>query len=382
MIPTAIPNVGDSERRNLNACIDTGMVSSVGQFVTEFEEKLCATSGATAAVATSSGTTALAIALLAAGIKADEYVFCPDFTFIATANAISHIGAHPILIDVKSDDWTLCPRTLSAFIDTRCAVVDGRLTLKQDGRAITGIVPVLTMGHPVDLASINRIAREHKLTIVLDAAAALGAASDGQRLGEMECAASTLSFNGNKTFTCGGGGAVLTSNEEVARLARHLSTTAKVGDKFDHDMVGYNFRMTNLQAAVGCGQIDRCDEFLSTKRRIYERYRDGLADIQNVTPFPVMPGAQSAHWLSGFFLSGDDVDAQSLFAEFSAKGIGVKEFWRPMHIQKPYRSSPQSAVTVSSSIYQRIIVLPCSTSITDSELDFVIETTRSLLQSA
>lgn len=381
MIPTAIPNVGEAERRNLNACIDTGMVSSVGQFVTEFEDKLCGNSGANFAIATSSGTTALSVALLAAGINSGDYVFCPDFTFIATPNAISHFGAFPIFIDANIDDWTICPIRLSEFIDENCFFTGGYLRLKENGKKISGILPVLTMGHPVNLKALNEIATRYRLKIVQDAAAALGAECDGQQLGDMNCAASTLSFNGNKTFTCGGGGAILTKREDVAQLARHLSSTAKVGDKYDHDMVGYNFRMTNLQAAVGCGQIDRYDEFLASKRRIYETYRDSLMDIEFVSAFPVMSSVRSAHWLSGFFIEKNTVDPKALFKKFYENGISVKEFWRPMHLQKPYQNAPKSAVPVSMSIFERIVVLPCSTSISNTELEFVIDKTRSILLS-
>lgn len=376
MISLAIPNLTGNEKKYLDNCIDTTFVSSVGQYVTEFEKMVAEATGSSVAVATSAGTTAIHAALTAVGVKHDDLVIVPTFTFIASANAVRHCGADPWLMDVSEEDWCLDPDLVQAEIEKCCEWrADGRLYHKERGQRIAALMPVYTLGNVPDMDKFRAIADEYKMPLIVDAACAIGATYKGKPLGQL-ADLSTLSFNGNKTITCGGGGAVVGTDEKLLAHVRHLTTTARVWPDYDFDEVGFNYRMTNIQAAVGVAQMERLQSFIERKRFVRKYYEENLADWankQNISFFPTTNG--SSCWFSGIVLpTGNKLEeAKKLCAEFKEKGIEARSFWKPVHLQKPYADCPKSEVDVAEGLWQRIVTLPCSTGIMDKDLGVVVE---------
>lgn len=369
MIPLAVPNLTGNEKKYLDDCIDTTFVSSVGEYVNRFEQMVADATGSRFAVATSSGTTGIHVALTAAGVKRDDLVIIPTFTFIASANAVKHCGADPWLMDISLDNWCLDPKLVRSEIEKHCEKHTDGLYHKDTGRRVAAIMPVYTLGNIPDMNEFRTIADEYGLSLVVDAACAIGATYNDEPFGGL-ADLSVLSFNGNKTITCGGGGAVVGSNEELLNHVRHLTTTARVWPDYDFDEIGFNYRMTNIQAAVGCAQMERLDQFIDRKRYVrgyYEKELAGLKD-KGISFFPTTSG--SSCWYSGIVLREDSKldDAKSICAHLKENGIESRTFWKPVHLQKPYSQSPVSTVSVSENLWQRVITLPCSTGIFDEEL--------------
>ena len=377
MIYLAEPNLKGNERKYLNECIDTTFVSSVGEFVTRFEENIREVSEVKYSTAVSSGTAGLHMALKACGVERDEMVCIPTFTFIATANAVMHCGAEPWLIDIDEKSWTMSVEILEKELERKAYVKDGKVYHKVNGKRIAAIMPVYTLGMPADMDNINRVAKRYHLPIIADAAAAIGARYKGQNIGKM-ATATVYSFNGNKTVTCGGGGAIVSNQEEVVNLAKHLSTTARCGIEYDHDMVGYNYRMTNLQAAVGCAQLECLEEFLAAKQYAHEFYNQNLDGIEGISLFPEVEWAESVYWLSGLVLR-DVCQVKELCLSLKQRGIEARSFWKPIHLQKPYVHVEKSDMMVAESVWDRIIMLPSSTGITKEQLEYVVTAVRELL---
>ncbi len=364
MIHLAVPNLNGNESRYLQECVSTNYVSSVGPFVTRFEKQIAAAAQSKCAVTTSSGTTALHMALLAAGVRPNDLVIVPSFTFIASANSISHCQATPWLMDIEEQGWTLDPQQLRRELEGKVSVVGGDAYHRPSGRRIGALMPVHVLGNPADMDTICRLAAEFSIPVVTDGAAALGATYRGGAL-HAPGTLTTFSFNGNKTITCGGGGAVAGADEKQIEFIRHISSTARNAPAYDHDQVGYNFRMTNIQAAVGCAQIERLAAFVQRKREVDRFYRDNLSGLP-LTPFARPSWGESACWFSGVVL--DHGDAGELCAKLAARGIEARPFWKPVHLQTPYASAPRAALTRTERLWNRIVTLPCSTSITDQEL--------------
>ena len=377
MIPLAVPDLSGNEARYLQDCIATGYVSSVGPFVRRFETLVAEATDAEGAVAVASGTVGLHLALTCAGVFRDDLVLLPALTFIASANAIAHCGATPWLCDVTAESWTMDPAALDRMLSTETERRDGKRLHRATGRRVAALMPVDTLGHPADMDALLAIAERFGLPVVADGAAALGATYRGRRPGRWGTALTVLSFNGNKTVTAGGGGALIGADRGLLDKARHLSTTARVGDDYEHDCVGYNYRMTNLQAAVGCAQMERADALVAAKRRIHARYAQGFADMNDVAPFPQAPWAESACWFSGIVLDGARAEkAPAIRAALREAGIDARPFWKPMHLQPPYRDAPRAALPVTEALWRRVLTLPCSTNLTDTDQARVIAETR------
>lgn len=379
-IPLAVPVVGAAEARNLQACIDSGFVSSVGEFVSELERKVAAATGARAGVATSAGTTALHAALTTVGVGRDDLVITPSFTFIASANAVSHCGATPWLMDID-ETWTLDLGQVEQELDATTHREGEALIHTPSGRRVAALMPVYTLGNVCDPGRLGEIARRFALPVVADAAAAIGATWRGTPLSQ-GADLSILSFNGNKTITAGGGGMIVGDNAELMDLARHLTTTARVSPDYSHDRVGFNYRMTNLQAAVGCAQMERLEAFVETKRRIRSRYRDGLDDIAGLDFFPGEADG-SACWFSGVVLDDPALPAASRIAQLLRdEGVEARTFWKPVHLQPPYMHAPRADMGRSESLWEKVLTLPCSTNLTDGQQDRVIGALRTILQAS
>lgn len=375
MIPLCVPNLAGREAEYLAECVSSTFVSSVGPFVNRFENMVAHASGAAGAVATSAGTTALHAALLAVGVRAGDLVLCPAMTFIASANAISHTGAEPWFFDIDEASWTIDPELIAEMLGTQ-TLWDGKsLIHRTTGRRVSAILPVFTLGIPCDMDAIMETARSYHLPVVIDAAAALGSSYKGRPCGAIGADLAMISFNGNKTVTSGGGGAVVGQDIELLNRVRHLTTTARVGSDYDHDVVGYNYRMTNLQAAVGCAQMENLDLFVSAKRRIAKAYEDAFARFSNVSKFPVPVWADSAAWFSGLVLEGSGAagSASDLRLFLRENGIDARPFWKPMHHQRPYRGAPRTDLRVCDALWERIVTLPCSTNLSSDDHAFVCE---------
>lgn len=380
MIPLAVPNLTGNERKYLNECIDTTFVSSVGEFVTRIEKMGAEATDSQLAVATSSGTTALHTALVVSGVRPGDLVIVPSFTFIASANSIRHAGACPWFMDIDPKTWTIDPlqvrRELAAHAEVR---LTGTYH-KETGERISAIMPVYTLGNVADMDEISSIAEEYRLAVVADAACALGATYHGRGLGQL-ATLSCASMNGNKTVTAGGGGFVFGKDEALLAECKHLSTTARVWPDYDFDEVGYNYRMTNLQAAVGCAQLERLGEFVSRKREVHDRYEHAFSAIPGIDTFPVPSDSESSCWFSGIVCRGSShEESGALVAALKDEGIEARTFWKPVHMQLPYAASLQaSSLDVTDSLWSSVITLPCSTGITDDEIETVISVVRKTL---
>ena len=379
-ISLAEPDLSGNELQYLKECIESTFVSSVGPFVEQFEKSVTQATGSDDAVATSSGTAGLHVALTALGVGQDDLVILPDFTFIASANAISYCGAQPWLIDIDPNTWTIDTKLLENVLRTETHRDGETLIHSSTGQRIAAIMVVHTLGLPSDMDAIMNIADHYRLPVVADAAAAIGATYKDRPIGALGATLNVLSFNGNKTVTTGGGGAVFGERGELIERVRHLATTARKGPSYNHDCVGFNYRMTNLEAAVGCAQLERLDELVAAKRNIRSRYDDVFSNTNGILPFPELTGARSACWLSGFTLEPDSThDANSIIEALNAKGIGAGSFWRPIHSQLPYKTVPQTTQSVCKKLWNRIVTLPSSSNISSSEQDRVIEIVLSLL---
>lgn len=381
MIPLAVPNLTGREKEYLDNCIDTTYVSSVGEYVTRLEKVVADATGSRFAVATSSGTTGLHAMLTAVGVKAGELVIVPTFTFIASANAVAHCGAIPWLMDIKPSDWCLDAELVCIELKENCVIRDGEVFHKVSGRRVAAVMPVYTLGNIPDMQKFQEITERYGIPLVVDAACAIGATYQGESFGKL-ADASVLSFNGNKTITCGGGGMVVGNDEKLMGRIRHLTTTARVGIEYDFDMVGFNYRMTNIQAAVGCAQMERLEEFVNRKREIRRFYALVFDDLKNagISLFPESQG--SSCWFSGIVLqkSRSLEDIRRLSAVLKEQGIESRTFWKPVHQQEPYREAPCSLSGVAEGVWDRIITLPCSSGITDGELEYVRESVRDIIK--
>ncbi|WP_298916273.1 DegT/DnrJ/EryC1/StrS family aminotransferase [uncultured Algimonas sp.] len=379
-IPLAVPNITQAEGDNLQECIRTTYVSTVGAFVGELEEGVAKLSGTKHAVAMGAGTMALHMSLHALDIGRGDLVILPSFTFIASANSIAHAGARPWLFDIEADSWTLDAAKVRAGLDAKVERRGEDWFHVDTGERLAAIMPVYTLGTPADMDAINAIARDYGIPVIADAAAAIGVDYKGRPIGQ--CADLTCySFNGNKTITSGGGGMVVGDDDALLTRIKHVSTTARVSTDYDHDEVGYNYRMTNLEAAVGCAQLERLPKFLSAKRRIRATYDEKLAGLPGVSPFPYPNDRQSTCWFSGIVVDeAIQPSASEICDALMNRRIQARTFWKPVHLQKPFADVPCEDQSVGEGVWGRIVTLPCSTQLTAGEQNRVIETLKEILR--
>lgn len=381
MIPLAVPNLeGGREAEYLAECVRSTFVSSVGEFVNRFERLVAEATDAPAAVATSAGTPGLQAALVAVGVRPGDLVVLPSMTFIASASAIHWSGATPWLMDVTRDSWTLDPVQFARALADECELRDGVAHHRETGKRVSAVVPVYTLGNPADMDAIVPVAHAHGLKVVADAAAAVGATYKRRALAQMGSDLGMISFNGNKTVTAGGGGAIYGADAALVARAKHLTTTARVGADYLHDVIGFNYRMTNLQAAVGVAQMERWPEFLARKKAIRATYDAALLDLPDVTAFPQAAWAESACWFSGCVLEGrTEAEVAAVIAALRARDIDARPFWRPMHLQPPLREAPREPTPVTDALWYRVLTLPCSTGLTEAEQAQVIDAVRAVV---
>jgi dTDP-4-amino-4,6-dideoxygalactose transaminase len=379
-LPLAEPNLRGNEARYLKECIDSGYVSSVGPFVDRFEHAVARAAGSESGVAVASGTAGLHLALLALGVGAGDLVILPAYSFIASANAIAYCGAEPWLFDVEPESWTLDPSLLAAALEAETERRGEAVVHRASGRRVAAVMAVYTLGHPADMDAISGIAGRHGLPVLADAAAALGAGYKDRDVARLGAALTVFSFNGNKTITAGGGGAVVGDETGLIDRVRHLSTTARAGLGYLHDEVGYNYRMTNLQAAVGCAQLEKLNPFVTAKRWIAFRYATAFAGIADVAAFPETTWAKSACWFSGLVLQGRRKPvADEIRRRLGERGIDARPFWPPLHLQAPYRDAPRTDLAQVEGFWEGVLPLPSSTGLTEAEQARVIDAVREVL---
>ena len=374
VIPNAVPHLAGNEWKYVKECLDTNWVSSAGPFVDRFERDLAQHVGVPHAVATVNGTAALHVALLAAGVKPGDEVIVPAFTFVATGNAVAYCGAHPVFLDSEETSWGLDPARLAEFLERECRVENGRVVNRGSGRTIRAMVPVHLYGHPCDIDPLLALAQRHPLAVVEDSAEALGARYRGRIVGA-DGLAGCLSFNGNKIITTGAGGMVLTRDEAMATRVRRLTTQAR-GDaiEFVHDEIGFNYRLSNLHAALGVAQLEQLDGFVEDKRRTAAFYQQALGRIDGVRPFVEATWARSTYWMASILLDeGRCADVAALIRALNAAGIQARPLWRPLHQQPAFRDAQTGAVSVAERLHTRGLSLPCSVGITPEERQDVVD---------
>ena len=356
------PSFDGNEWIYLKECLDSNYVSSVGKFVDQFELSLANYTGAKYAISVVNGTAALQIALKLAGVNSGEEVLVPALTFVATANAVSYLGAIPHFVDSEESTLGINVVKLREYLSANTEKQSGLCINKSTKRVIRALVPMHTFGHPSDLEQLLSIARDFNLVLVEDAAESLGSFYKGQHTGTFGLLG-TLSFNGNKTITTGGGGAILTNDEAIARRAKHLTTTAKIAHKweFDHDEIGYNYRMPNINAALGCAQMEKLPEKIKSKRELFKRYKEEFKLILGASIFEEPSDCQSNYWLQTLLLKDDSLDLRNSVLEASNKeGIMTRPAWKLMSNLAPYRNSPAMSLESANSLYRRVVNLPSS----------------------
>jgi aminotransferase in exopolysaccharide biosynthesis len=360
VIPLHTPKFAGNEKKYLNECIDSTYVSSVGKFVDRFEEMMEEYTGAKKAVVCVNGTNALHMAMMLAGVEKDDEVITQSLTFIATCNAISYIGAHPVFIDVDRDTMGLSPSAMREWLNEN-AEVKGRICYnKKTGRKIKACIPMHTFGHPVHLDELVEVCERYHIELIEDAAESLGSFYKGQHTGTFG-KVGAISFNGNKIVTTGGGGMLLFQDEELGKLAKYLSTQAKVPHRWEfvHDHIGYNYRMPNINAALGCAQMENLDNFLSNKREIATQYKDYFSKFDEVEFFTEPINCKSNYWLNVLIMK--DATAQKEFLQFTNDhGVMTRPVWRLMN-KLPMFSSCQTDNLVNSNWFEeRVVNIPSS----------------------
>jgi perosamine synthetase len=356
------PYFSGNEWKYVKECLDTGWVSSVGKYVDQFEQKLAEYTGVKRAIAVVNGTAALHVALKLSGVIKDDEVIVPTLTFIATTNAITYCGAIPHFADSEERTLGLDPHKLNAYLREITTVEESGCFNKKTGRRIKAVVPMHTFGHPVDLDSLVEVCQRFKLELIEDAAESLGSFYKGRHTGNWG-KLSTLSFNGNKTITTGGGGAILTNDEELGKMAKHITTTAKLPHKWDfyHDQIGFNYRMPNINAALGCAQLEQLPGFLARKRVLAKRYKECFSSVVGVGVFQEAEFAQSNYWLNALILEGGYNEHRDAILDSTNKcGIMTRPVWILMHKLSMFSTCPKMDVSVAEDLEARIINIPSS----------------------
>jgi aminotransferase in exopolysaccharide biosynthesis len=358
-IPLHAPVFPGREREYVLQAIDSTYVSSVGAFVDRFERDVAAYTGSPRAVATVNGTAALHAALVLAGVKAGDLVITQALTFVATCNAIAYCHAEPVFVDVERRTLGLSPVAMEAWLDAHARLEpDGVCRLKADGRAVRACLPMHTFGHPVDLEALSDVCHRWRITMVEDAAESLGSLYRGRHTGTFG-RLGTLSFNGNKVVTTGGGGMIL-CDEALGTRAKHLTTTAKAPHAYEffHDEVGYNYRLPNLNAALGCAQIELLDRFVASKRTLAQRYAEHLAG--SGLEFVREPeGCRSNYWLNAV-ICDSRAERDALLKATNERGVMTRPIWRLMTELPAYRHCLRGGLDTSEWLEERVVNLPSS----------------------
>ena len=366
-LPVALhePSFSGNEWLYLKECLDSTFVSSVGKFVDRFEADLALYTGAKHAIAVVNGTAALHIALKLAGVESEHEVLTPALTFVATANAVTYCGAIPHFIDSETTNLGIDLEKLREYLLLNTEQQNASCVNRTSGRVIKAIIPMHAFGHPVDLNGLLDLADQFNLVVVEDAAESLGSFYRGHHTGTFGLLG-TLSFNGNKTITTGGGGAILTNNSELARKAKHLTTTAKLPHTWEycHDQIAYNYRMPNLNAALGCAQLEGLNEALLSKRRLFELYAAAFSDLEGVDLVSEPEHCKSNYWLQTLLLDREHSKSRNKILETTnAAGYMTRPAWTLMHELIPFKNCPRMDLRGATDLSMRLINIPSSSNL-------------------
>ena len=358
-IPLHEPKFIGNEKKYLNECIDSTFVSSVGRFVDEFEEKISNYTGVKYAIATSNGTSALHISLLLANVEQNDEVITQPLTFVATCNAISYCGAQPVFIDVDRDTMGLSPSALRYFLENNTTIKNNKCINNVTGKRIGACIPVHTFGHPCRIDEIKDICNQYNIFLIEDAAESVGSFYKDKHTGTFG-QVGVMSFNGNKIITAGGGGCIITDDEALAKKAKYLTTTAKVPHKwnFNHDIVGYNYRMPNLNAALLVAQLENLDNFISSKRKLANVY-ETFFNSNNYVFVKEPMDSKSNYWLNAIILN--DKQQRDIFLnESNAQGVMTRPIWTLMSKLPMFKDSQSGDLTNSAWLEDRVVNIPSS----------------------
>jgi perosamine synthetase len=373
-IPLAVPEIRGNEWNYIKECLDSTFVSSVGSFVTRFEKELAARVGTRHAVATVNGTAALHVAMLVAGVQANDEVLISTLTFVAPANAARYIGAWPVFMDADPTYWEMDPQKVADFLEQECEPRAGKLYNKRTGRRVSAVVPVHVLGHPVDLDPILEVARRYNLVVIEDATESIGATYKSRTVGHL-ADISCFSFNGNKLLTTGGGGMIATDNGDWAERATYLTTQAKDDPvEYVHGAIGFNYRLTNILAAMGCAQLELLDEYVEAKRRIAANYVRTLAGIPGISVMQEADWAKSVFWMYTILVDQTEfgIDSRELLRRFEAQKIQTRPLWQPLHRSAPHCASQAYRCEVADRLNRDALSLPCSVGLTPEQQERVI----------
>ncbi len=358
-IPLHAPVFNGNEKQYLEECIDTTFVSSVGKFVDRFEKLVADYTGAKMAVVCVNGTNALQMALNLVGVERDDEIITQSLTFIATANAISYCGAHPVFLDVDRDTMGLSPKAVAEWLKKNAEIRDNNCYNKTTGRRIKACVPMHTFGHPVHIDELIEVCNKYSIELVEDAAESLGSFYKDKHTGTFG-KVGILSFNGNKTITTGGGGMLLFNDEKLAAHAKHLTTQAKLPHKweFAHDQIGYNYRMPNLNAAVGCAQIEKIDEIIASKKNNAQKYKK-LFENSDISFFNEPKDCSSNFWLNAVVLK-DKLERDLFLEQTNEKGVMTRPIWNLMSSLPMFENCQTDALENSKWFEERVVNIPSS----------------------
>ena len=362
-----VPEIGELEKKYINECLDSTFVSTVGAFVPMLEERMRDITGARHAVAVSNGTVGLQVAMFLAGVEAGDEVIIPTLSFIATANAVAHCGAHVYFIDSEAESMGMSADALRAALSsfTRSG---SSLVNPATGRRVAAIVPMHTLGHPVDIAAIMAVANEFGVPVVEDAAESLGSFVGDKHTGTFGLT-SMISFNGNKIVTTGGGGVILTNDDELGKRAKHLTTTAKLAHKweFEHDHIAWNYRMPNLNAALGMAQLDKYPRYLEQKRRLAAKYAAAFEGVSGMSFVPEPAGTSSNYWLCAVRLDEPDLALRDeIMGAAHEAGLLVRPMWNLLHKQRMYAEAGRGDVSVATDLHASLICIPSTPALAEA----------------
>lgn len=376
-IPLSIPNLKGNELKYVTNAIETEWVSTAGSYVSDFESAVAAYLGVDQAVACQSGTAGLHVSLKLLGVEQGDLVIAPTLTFIAAINPIKYLGADPVFMDCD-DSLCMDPKKVRAFCENECRFENGRLIHKETGRQVKAMVVVHVFGNMADMESFLQIAKDYDLRLLEDATEALGTYYEsgplqGKYAGTMGDMG-VFSFNGNKIITTGGGGMIVSRDQAFLDQARHLTTQAKSDVVyFEHDDIGYNYRLTNLQAALGLAQIEQLEMFIETKKNNYDLYRSLFSEVEGLEVLPFREGIRPNYWFYSLLCDNEKYQRDKIISELSEKNIQTRPIWGLISEQIPYKGSLQYDISRAPWYRSRVVNLPCSTNLTASEVRTVAD---------
>ncbi len=374
-IPLSVPSISGQEWTYVKECLDTGWVSSVGSYVDDFEQKFSEVHNDRKSVALASGTASLHLALKVAGVSKGDLVVTSALSFIAPANAVAYLGADPVFIDCELPYYQMNVDLLERYLEDECVLRDGELIDKVLDRRIAALLPVHHLGHPVEIDRIAEIGLKYGIPVVEDASESIGARYGGRLVGTFGDSA-CYSFNGNKLITAGAGGMYLSNSDEAAKQVKHLSTQAKCDPiEYDHDEIGYNYRLNNVSAAIGLAQLERLDDYIGKKCAIASRYSEGLDSVQGIYPMRESGNCDSVWWMYTVRVDSKQtaINSRETLRQLSEVGVQSRPIWKPLSDLDLFRFGSRLGTPVARQCYEQCLSIPCSVGLLEHEQDRVID---------